>query len=63
MIDVIPNLHFFSFVRNVCRVATADNYFNCQGVYKFNLCNQLLKINFDDCDRQLFKHVFQGLSL
>ena len=38
----------------------ADNDFNCQGVYKVNLCNQLVKINFDDCDGQLLGYVFKG---
>ena len=40
----------------------ADNYyFNCQGVYKFNLCNQLLKINFDGHDSQRFEYVFRAV--
>ena len=51
----IPRL-FFRMPR--FRVVNVDDYFNCQGVYKFSLCNQLLKINFDDQDSQCFGYVF-----
>lgn len=38
-----------------------DDYFNFQGVYKFNLCNQLLKINFDDHDSHVLDMFFRAV--
>ena len=56
------NNALFGHLRNAGRVAVTDNYyFNCQEFYEFNLCNQSLKITFDDCDCLPFDSFFRAV--